>query len=320
MPRSVTFCWSCRTRRRTGPRPGRGSRRRCRRSGSCTGTGCCRRTARSARRRCGRGAEQRARTATITATKSERSSHKNPPLWPGQRYLQTGVEPEVATTLRIVVVPGRADSSVGRRGVQGEDREGTWTSIVRQAGTRGDRRRAALPPRDPQARDRAGPRRVGAVGAAGRRADPRRGRAGARRAVNLADATLQAVADTLIPGRPAELTDLGNEIHPKAIAGVHHEPGAVQADALAAVPQPADRLRRARAGLPGGAGDPLAAARRAVPRPAVRQAGRGVRGWAQPLKPEHASCGRPPSRSRSRRSSRPRPSATPPSTPPRDTR
>jgi hypothetical protein len=54
----------------------------------------------------------------------------------------------------------------------------------------------------------------------------------AEAAVNLADATLQAVADTLIPGRPAQLTDLGNEIHPKAIAGAHHEPGAVQTDAL----------------------------------------------------------------------------------------
>ena len=50
--------------------------------------------------------------------------------------------------------------------------------------------------------------------------------------VNLADATLQAVADTMIPGRKADRTDLGNEIHPKAIAGVHPEPGAVQADAL----------------------------------------------------------------------------------------
>ena len=51
-------------------------------------------------------------------------------------------------------------------------------------------------------------------------------------AVNLADATLQAFADTLIPGRPATTTDLGNEIHPKAIAGVHGEPGAVETDAL----------------------------------------------------------------------------------------
>ena len=54
----------------------------------------------------------------------------------------------------------------------------------------------------------------------------------AQAAVDLADATLQAVADTLIPGRKARLTDLGKEIHPKAIAGVHPEPGAVEADAL----------------------------------------------------------------------------------------
>ena len=51
-------------------------------------------------------------------------------------------------------------------------------------------------------------------------------------AVNVSDATLQAFADTLIPGRPATTTDLGNEIHPKAIAGVHGEPGAVETDAL----------------------------------------------------------------------------------------
>jgi hypothetical protein len=48
----------------------------------------------------------------------------------------------------------------------------------------------------------------------------------------LPDATLQAVADTMIPGRKVALTDLGNEIHPKAIAGVHPEPGAVEADSL----------------------------------------------------------------------------------------
>lgn len=51
-------------------------------------------------------------------------------------------------------------------------------------------------------------------------------------APTLDDATLQAFADTLIPGRRAQRTDLGNEIHPQAIAGVHDEPGAVQADAL----------------------------------------------------------------------------------------
>ena len=51
-------------------------------------------------------------------------------------------------------------------------------------------------------------------------------------APSLADGTLQAFADTLIPGKKATRTDLGNEIHPKAIAGVHPEPGAVQADSL----------------------------------------------------------------------------------------
>ena len=55
----------------------------------------------------------------------------------------------------------------------------------------------------------------------------------AHAAVALPDATLQAVADTLIPGRRATTTDLGHEIHPQAIAGVHHEPGAVETDALA---------------------------------------------------------------------------------------
>src|SRR5918996_5643298 len=49
----------------------------------------------------------------------------------------------------------------------------------------------------------------------------------------LPDATLQAFADTIIPGRPTDRTDLGNEVHPRAIAGVDHRPGAVEADALA---------------------------------------------------------------------------------------
>src|SRR6476619_301595 len=49
---------------------------------------------------------------------------------------------------------------------------------------------------------------------------------------NFADATLQAFFDTVIPGRKVDRTDLGNRIHPQAIAGVDPEPGAVQADAL----------------------------------------------------------------------------------------
>jgi hypothetical protein len=51
-------------------------------------------------------------------------------------------------------------------------------------------------------------------------------------AVSIDDATLQAFADTLIPGRKATRTDLGDEIHPQAIAGVDSSPGAVEADAL----------------------------------------------------------------------------------------
>ena len=46
------------------------------------------------------------------------------------------------------------------------------------------------------------------------------------------DATLQAFADTLIPGRKAAKTDLGDPIHPLAIAGVDPDPGAVEADVL----------------------------------------------------------------------------------------
>ena len=49
---------------------------------------------------------------------------------------------------------------------------------------------------------------------------------------NLVDATLQAFFDTILPGRPATRTDLGNPIHPQAIAGADPEPGAVEADAL----------------------------------------------------------------------------------------
>jgi hypothetical protein len=54
----------------------------------------------------------------------------------------------------------------------------------------------------------------------------------ARAAVNEADGTLQAFFDTVLPGRKVATTDLGNEIHPKAIAGVDPEPGGVEADAL----------------------------------------------------------------------------------------
>src|SRR2546423_1199560 len=50
--------------------------------------------------------------------------------------------------------------------------------------------------------------------------------------VIITDGTMQAFYDTIIPGRKATKTDLGNDIHPQAIAGVDGEPGAVEADAL----------------------------------------------------------------------------------------
>jgi hypothetical protein len=49
----------------------------------------------------------------------------------------------------------------------------------------------------------------------------------------LGDVSLQAFADTMIPGRKVTRTDLGNPIEPGAIAGVDRRPGAVEADALA---------------------------------------------------------------------------------------
>jgi hypothetical protein len=51
-------------------------------------------------------------------------------------------------------------------------------------------------------------------------------------AVGTDEATMQAFADTVIPGRKVAKTDLGDEIHPDAIAGVDSEPGAVEADVM----------------------------------------------------------------------------------------
>jgi hypothetical protein len=47
------------------------------------------------------------------------------------------------------------------------------------------------------------------------------------------DGTLQAFADTIVPGRKVERTESGAPIHPQAIAGVDRLPGAVETDALA---------------------------------------------------------------------------------------
>lgn len=52
------------------------------------------------------------------------------------------------------------------------------------------------------------------------------------------DPLLQAFADTVIPGRPATRTDLGDPIDPRAIAGVDRDPGAVEADVLRVMQDP----------------------------------------------------------------------------------
>jgi hypothetical protein len=59
-------------------------------------------------------------------------------------------------------------------------------------------------------------------------------------AQGLDDGLLQSFFDTIVPGKPVPelLTELGNPIHPRAIAGVDHEHGAVYTDALALARNP----------------------------------------------------------------------------------
>jgi hypothetical protein len=58
--------------------------------------------------------------------------------------------------------------------------------------------------------------------------------ASAQLQLDLADGTLQAFFDTVVPGRPVPglRTEQGNAIHPQAIAGVDRDHGAVFTDAL----------------------------------------------------------------------------------------
>jgi hypothetical protein len=60
----------------------------------------------------------------------------------------------------------------------------------------------------------------------------------AQAATSAPDATLQAFADTMIPGRHATKTESGADIDPLAIAGVDQQPGAVEADSLAVYHHP----------------------------------------------------------------------------------
>jgi hypothetical protein len=50
---------------------------------------------------------------------------------------------------------------------------------------------------------------------------------------SLIDGTLQAFADTMVPGRAVTVTESNQPVYPGAIAGVDPLPGAVEADALA---------------------------------------------------------------------------------------
>jgi hypothetical protein len=79
---------------------------------------------------------------------------------------------------------------------------------------------------------------LGALPVAARMARPEAARAQLP-AVDL-DGTLQAFFDTIVPGKPVPglLTELGNPIHPDAIAGVDPEHGAVYTDALALARNP----------------------------------------------------------------------------------
>ena len=57
-------------------------------------------------------------------------------------------------------------------------------------------------------------------------------------AVSVQDATLQAFADTIVPGRKVSQTESGARVDPLAIAGVDPLPGGVEADALAVYHHP----------------------------------------------------------------------------------
>ena len=171
----------------------------------------------------------------------------------------------------------------------GEDRR-AWTDTSTDVPSGVRPVEAAVPPPGAAARDRAGPRGARALGAAGGRALPRRRRPRSPRPT-LRTATLQAVADTMIPGRKAARTDLGNEIHPKAIAGRARRAGRRQADALRLYHDPLigfDALAPAFLSELAGA---LAAARRPVPRPAASRSAWRVRRRARRLQPERAGLG-----------------------------
>ena len=83
----------------------------------------------------------------------------------------------------------------------------------------------------------------------------------------------------------------GNEIHPKAIAGAHPEPGAVQADTLLLYHHPLIGFDLVAPAFLADLEARSAAAARAVPRPAVRQARGGLHRRARPVQPHRPGLG-----------------------------
>ena len=132
---------------------------------------------------------------------------------------------------------------------------------------------------------------------------------------NPADATMQAFFDTILPGRPATRTDLGNPIHPRAIAGADDEPGAVEADALLLAHHPKIGFDTLEGPLAGRAVGPLADRRRGLPQPRLRGPPRDRHRRARVLESRRGSSSRPGPRSRSPPSAPPPPSATRPARP-----
>ena len=133
----------------------------------------------------------------------------------------------------------RVHRSAGRRGAAPVAlRRAPGTGDVALARAERARRRA-LAARLPGAGRGARPGRGDRRRAAGRGADGAPRTARSRRA-RWPTALLQAFFDTIVPGKPVPdlLTELGNPIHPQAIAGVDPEHGAVYTDALALARNP----------------------------------------------------------------------------------
>ena len=160
----------------------------------------------------------------------------------------------------------------------------------------------------PARHERAGRGGADRFGAAGRRPHPRR-EPGRTPRCRPTTRRCRRSPTRSSPAARRTRTDLGDEIHPQAIAGVDHEPGAVEADALRLFHHPLIGFDALEPAFLADLQRALAAARRPVPRPRLRQARRGRASTALVASTTPtASCGRRRPRSRSRRSAPRRPS------------